>query len=52
MIRRFVARGHDIARLTHKDLSAIEEWIHHYPRRILGFMTPNDLFNRELTAVA
>jgi len=52
MIRRFVAKGHDIARLTLKALSSIEAWINNYPRRILGFMTPNDLFNNEMMAVA
>ena len=52
MIRRFIAKGCDIARLTLKALSSIEAWMNNYPRRILGFMTPNDLFNDELRAVA
>ena len=52
MIRRFVAKGRDIASLTLKTLSSIEAWINNYPRRILRFMTPNDLFNNELRAVA
>jgi hypothetical protein len=52
MIRRFVAKGHDIARLTQQAVASVETWINNYPRRILGFMAPNDLFNNELKAVA
>ena len=52
MIRRFVAKGHDIARLTSQAVASVEAWINHYPRRILGFMTPIELFDKELRAVA
>ena len=52
MIRRFVAKGCDIARLTRLTLAAIETWINNYPRRILGFSAPITLFNNELRAIA
>jgi len=52
MIRRFVVKGHDIHRLTKQAVASVEAWINHYPRRILGFMTPIELFNQELRAVA
>ena len=52
MIRRFVAKGCDIVRLTKQAVSSVEAWINNYPRRILGFMTPLELFNNELRAVA
>jgi len=52
MIRRFVAKGYDIARLTKQAIASVETWINGYPRRILGFMTPLDLFNNELRAIA
>jgi len=52
MIRRFVAKGHDIVHLTNQTVASIETWINVYPRRILGFMTPLELFNKELRAVA
>lgn len=52
MIRRFVAKGCDIARLSRHSLAAIETWINHYPRRILAFSTPDRLFNYELSAIA
>jgi transposase, IS30 family len=52
MIRRFVAKGHDIARLTRQSLAAVENWLNDYPRRILHFATPSSLFNNELRALA
>ncbi len=52
MIRRFISKGHDIARLTNQAVASVEAWINHYPRRILGFMTPFELFDKELRAAA
>jgi len=52
MIRRFVAKGYDIASLTKHSVAAIETWINNYPRRILGFAAPINLFNNELRAIA
>jgi len=52
ILRRFVAKGRDIARFTKQRLKSIEDWINNYPRRILGFSTPNELFRQELKAIA
>ena len=52
MVRRFVAKGRDIARFTKKRISEIEAWLNDYPRRILDFMTPNELFMNELKAIS
>ena len=52
MIRRFVAKGRDIARFTRQAIMSIEAWINDYPRRILRFMTPNELFMNELKAIS
>jgi IS30 family transposase len=52
MIRRFVAKGRDIARFTRQAISHIETWINNYPRRILDFMTPHELFAEQLKAFA
>ena len=38
MIRRFIAKGRDIARLTQKAIQEIARWINNYPRRILDFI--------------
>ena len=52
MIRRFIAKGRDIARFTHKAIQEVVRWINNYPRRILEFMTPNELFMNELKAIS
>ena len=52
IIRRFVAKGRDIARFTRQRIMDIEAWINNYPRRILEFMTPNELFMNELKAIS
>jgi len=52
IVRRFVAKGRDIARFTKQRISEVEAWINDYPRRILGFMTPNELFTQELKAIS
>jgi len=52
IIRRFIAKGHDIKLLTGEKISQIQNWINNYPRRILNFLTPNNLFNQELKVIA
>ena len=52
MVRRFVAKGCDIARISKHAIAGIETWINHYPRRILSFSTPHTLFTNELEAIA
>lgn len=41
MIRRFVPKGYDIGGFSNKEIKAIEDWMNNYPRRILGYNTPN-----------
>ena len=36
LIRRFVPKGTDIGRLTHREVKRIERWMNEYPRAILG----------------
>lgn len=43
MIRRFIPKGTDISKLSDKDIKRIEEWMNSYPRKILGYKTPNEL---------
>ena len=52
IIRRFVAKGQDIAHFTKQKIRDIQNWINDYPRRILNFMTPNALFDTELRAIS
>jgi transposase, IS30 family len=52
MLRRFVAKGRDIARFTLRRILEIEAWINDYPRRLLNFMAPSQLFTNELKAIS
>ena len=41
MIRRFIPKGYDIGGFTDKEIKDIEDWMNNYPRKILGYNTPN-----------
>ena len=41
MIRRFVPKGYDIGGFSDQEIQAVEDWMNNYPRRILGYNTPN-----------
>jgi len=50
IIRRFIPKGCDISKFTHKQIRRIEEWINNYPRKILNFKTAEEMFIQELAA--
>ena len=50
MIRRFLPKGTSFKGLTNKDIKKIEEWINNYPRKILGFMTSKEYYQKEYNA--
>ena len=41
MIRRFVPKGYDIGGFSDEEIKTVEDWMNNYPRRILGYNTPN-----------
>lgn len=43
IIRRFIPKGKDIARWSQKEITGIQEWMNNYPRKILGYLTPNQV---------
>jgi len=43
IIRRFVPKGFNIGKLTNKDVKRIENWMNNYPRKILGYKSPNQI---------
>jgi len=45
MIRRFIPKGYDIGGFSDKEIRAVEDWMNNYPRRILGYNTPNEVVN-------
>lgn len=40
MIRRWFPKGTDFSRVTKKRIAATQEWMNNYPRKILGWETP------------
>jgi len=52
MIRRFIAKGRDMACFTQKAIQEIARWINEYPRRLLEYLTPQQLFTSELKAIS
>mgnify|MGYP003799871731 FL=1 len=43
LIRRFIPKGTDIGKFTHREIQRIEHWINNYPRRIFGYRTANEM---------
>lgn len=43
LIRRFIPKGTDIGRFTHKMIKFIEDWINNYPRRIFDYKSSNEM---------
>lgn len=43
MIRRFIPKGTNLAKISDKEIKRIENWMNSYPRKILGYKTPNEL---------
>jgi IS30 family transposase len=43
MIRRFIPKGMDIADVSNEEIERIEHWMNNYPRKILGYKTPEQM---------
>ena len=43
LIRRFIPKGANIEQYTDKDIRRIERWMNSYPRRRLGYRSPDQL---------
>ena len=50
LVRRFIAKGADIACFSRREIKQVQDWINNYPRKILGFETAEEMFNQELDA--
>lgn len=44
IVRRFLPKGQSLTKVTQKQCSDISDWMNHYPRKILGWKTPSELF--------
>lgn len=45
LIRRHFPKGTDLSLISSKRFAEVEEWINHYPRKILGRKTSDELYN-------
>jgi len=43
MIRRFLPKGTDFSTVSETDILWIQNWMNSYPRKILGWLSPNDI---------
>ncbi len=48
LVRRHIAKGINFDDKTQGDIDHIEKWINDYPRRLFGYATAEELFNKEL----
>lgn len=48
LIRRFIPKGKRIDSYSDEQISQIETWCNSLPRKLLGYRTPDDLFENEL----
>ncbi len=51
-IRRLVPKGTNLGKYTTADVLQIQHWLNNYPRKVLGFATSKELFDRQLQQLA
>ena len=52
LVRRFIPKGKDIATVSDYTLQKTKDWINDLPRKILGYRTPEELFQEHLNRIA
>lgn len=51
MLRRFIPKGKPISSYTAEDICYFADCINGLPRKILGYRTPEELFEQELDKI-
>ena len=51
IIRRFIPKGKRIDQFSTKSIADIEIWCNSLPRKLLGYKTPDELFENELDKI-
>ncbi|SKA73039.1 Transposase and inactivated derivatives, IS30 family [Eubacterium uniforme] len=51
-IRRIIPKGKDFDKITSDKVNKIEYWMNNYPRRMFGFKTAEELYQKELRKLA
>lgn len=51
LLRRFIPKGTSMAGYTEEDIAYMADWANTLPRKILGYQTPDELFDAELDQI-
>lgn len=51
-IRRLVPKGTNLSKYTPNEVQSIENWINHYPRKVLNIATSQELFDYHLKQIS
>lgn len=51
LIRRFFPKGTNFDRITTEEIAYVEDWINNRPMKILGYKTPNEVFQLYSVAI-
>ena len=51
LLRRFIPKGKRIGKYTSDDILLTADWCNLLPRKILGYKSPDDLFENELDKI-
>lgn len=51
MIRRCFPKGTSFASVTRKQVQRVEDWINNYPRKVLGYLTAEIIYNECVAAL-
>lgn len=51
MIRIFIPKGKDISQYTEDYIEDVEDWMNNLPRKNLGYLTPEQMFESELDEI-
>ena len=51
IIRRLIPKGKRIDRFTEEQIIDVETWCNNLPRKLLGYRTPDELFEAELDKI-
>lgn len=52
MIRRQIPKGTDLDQVSRETIRQTEDWINNYPRRIFDYASANEMFEKEIAAIA
>lgn len=52
LIRRFIPKGKAIKDFSEETIKRIQQWLNNFPRRILGYKTPEECFKEEIYKLA